>query len=95
MGVLLMVFLLVCNGLIDVVTLFCLQRQIHVHIQRKKHWRSIPVALFLQLLPRLAASSRPVSLWRTCAVFAARGAANDAIVELELCGGDLHVRGCG
>jgi len=92
MGVLLVVFLV---GLIECFTVFCLQRQIHVLIQRKKYGHSIPVALFLQLLPRLAAASRPVSLWRTCAVFAARAAANDAIVELELCGGDLHVRGCG
>jgi len=87
---------LVCTALIDVFTLFCLQRQIHVHIQRKKHyWCSIPVALFLQLLPRLAAALRPVSLRRTRAVFAARDTVHDAIVELELCGGDLHVRGCG
>ena len=73
--------------------------QLHVRIRRKYHWRPIPVALFLQLLPRLSAASTPLSQWRTRAVFAALGRSSDvatgtgSIVELELCSGTLHVRG--
>ena len=68
--------------------------QIHVRIQRKSKRgnRTIPAALFLQLLPRLAAASRPLSLWRSRAVFATYHATASGIVELELRFGDLHVR---
>ena len=73
--------------------------QIHICIQHKYDWWPIPVALFLQLLPRLAAASTPLSQWRTRAVFTALGKSGDVaagtggIVELELCSGTLHVRG--
>jgi len=72
--------------------------QIHVRIRSNVHERPIPAALFLQLLPRLASASRPLSLSRTSAVFATRTSQGGAtvtsdIVELELLSGTLHVRG--
>ena len=81
-----------------IVSQCCTVVQIHVRIQREHNWQSIPVALFLQLLPRRAASSKAVSQWRTRAVFATHARSDDAatatsgIVELELSSGALHVR---
>ena len=52
--------------------------------------------MVLQLLPRLTATSKPLSLWRTRAVFACEQTSGDAsadggIVEMDIQSGDLHV----
>ena len=56
--------------------------------------------MVLQLLPRLAATSKPLSLWRTRAVFACEqtngdASSNGGMVEIHIQSGDLHVRGGG
>ena len=72
--------------------------QIHVCMRSSELSPLIPTALFLQLLPRLAAAFRPLSQWRARAIFSAQDRQGDSsatrsIVELQLCSGVLHVSG--